>query len=67
MSNKDKTSLLTARDVAKLLNLNVNTIRRWAKNGMITAYRVNPRGHMKFSEEDITNFLTGHRSLQIYK
>ena len=62
MNNQGVTSLLTARDVAKLLHVNVNTIRRWTNNGMITAYRVSPRGHMKFSEEDITSFLTGHRS-----
>jgi excisionase family DNA binding protein len=64
MNQKDTTSLLTARDVAKLLHLNVNTVRRWSKNGMIPAYRVNPRGHMKFNKDDVTDFLNGHRSIQ---
>ena len=67
MDQKDNTPLLTARDVAKLLHLNVNTVRRWSKNGMIPAYRVSPRGHMKFSEDAVTSFLAGHRNLQTHK
>ena len=67
MNQKDNSALLTARDVAKLLHLNVNTVRRWSKNGMIPAYRMSPRGHMKFSEDDITGLLNSHRSIQIRK
>ncbi len=50
-------NLLTSSDVAHLLNIHVNTVRRWDKQGMIKAYRIGPRGDRRFEREEITRFL----------
>jgi excisionase family DNA binding protein len=52
--------LLTARQVAKLLNVHVNTVRRWNDRGILKAYRIGPRGDRRFSKEDIDIFLAGN-------
>jgi excisionase family DNA binding protein len=52
--------LLTARQVAKLLNVHVNTVRRWNDRGILKAYRIGPRGDRRFSKEDINTFLAGN-------
>ena len=50
-------SMLTAREVARLLNVHINTVRRWNGKGVLKAYRVGPRGDRRFSREDIALFL----------
>ena len=50
-------NLLTSGDVARLLNIHVNTLRRWDKQGMIKAYRIGPRGDRRFKREEISRFL----------
>ena len=49
--------MLTASDVAHLLNVHVNTVRRWSNQGILKAYRIGSRGDRRFNEEDITRFL----------
>ena len=44
---------LTTRDVARRLNVHVNTVRRWSKQGILEAYPVGPRGDRRFKREDI--------------
>ena len=51
--------LLTARQVARLLNLHVNTVRRWNDRGILKAYRIGPRGDRRFNKADIEMFLAG--------
>jgi len=51
--------LLTARQVARLLNVHVNTVRRWNDRGILKAYRIGPRGDRRFSRDDIEVFLAG--------
>jgi len=51
--------LLTARQVARLLNVHVNTVRRWNDRGILKAYRIGPRGDRRFSKDDIEVFLDG--------
>jgi len=51
--------LLTARQAARLLNVHVNTVRRWSDRGLLKAYRIGPRGDRRFSKEDIQVFLDG--------
>ncbi len=48
----DKQSLAT-RDVARLLNVHPNTVRRWANDGTLKAYRVGSRRDRRFRREDI--------------
>ena len=50
-------AMLTTREVAQLLNLHVNTVRRWSDQGILRAYRIGPRGDRRFKREDIDNFL----------
>jgi len=50
-------NLLTSGDVARLLNIHVNTVRRWNKQGIIRAYRIGSRGDRRFEREEITRLL----------
>lgn len=56
----NKNGLLTARQVARLLNVHVNTVRRWNDRGILKAYRIGPRGDRRFSKTDIDTFLAGN-------
>ena len=51
--------LLTARQVARLLHVHVNTVRRWNDRGILKAYRIGPRGDRRFNKDDIEVFLAG--------
>lgn len=55
-----KDSLLTPEDVARLLNIHINTVRRWSNREILKAYRIGPRGDRRFRKEDITTFLIEH-------
>ena len=56
-AHKEVDPMLTASDVARLLNVHVNTVRRWSNQGILKAYRIGSRGDRRFNEEDITDFL----------
>jgi excisionase family DNA binding protein len=49
--------MLTARELARLLNVHINTVRRWDESGMLKAYRIGTRGDRRFSREDVALFL----------
>ena len=49
--------MLTVREVARLLHIHSNTVRRWSDQGIIRAYRVTRRGDRRFQRVDITRFL----------
>jgi len=49
--------MLTVREVARLLHVHPNTLRRWSNNGRIKAYRITPRGDRRFRREEIARFL----------
>lgn len=49
--------MLTTSDVAQLLGLHVNTVRRWSDKGILKSYRVGPRGDRRFRREDLDRFL----------
>ena len=48
---------MRTQDVARLLNIHSNTVRRWNDRGIIKAYRINRRGDRRYSREDIIHFL----------
>ena len=50
--------MLTTSDVAHLLNVHINTVRRWSNQGTLKAYRVGSRGDRRFQHEDIASFLS---------
>ena len=49
--------MLTTRDVAHLLGLHHNTVRRWSKRGILKSYRIGARGDRRFKRENIDRFL----------
>ncbi len=51
-SNTNPT-MLNARQVARLLNIHINTVRRWSNQGILKAYRIGPRGDRRFQHDDI--------------
>jgi len=51
-------SMLTIRDVSKLLHVHPNTLRRWADKGIVETYRITSRGDRRFMAKDISRFLT---------
>lgn len=57
MSKKNTSfpKLLTIRQVAEILNVHVETLRRWDKSGKLKAIRVNERGDRRYDPKDIEN------------
>ena len=49
-------TFMTVSEVAQLLHLHNNTVRRWSNQGMIRSYRINRRGDRRFKQEDIYRF-----------
>lgn len=50
-------AMLTSSDVARLLNVHINTVRRWSNRGLLKSYRIGPRGDRRFHQQDISTFL----------
>jgi excisionase family DNA binding protein len=49
--------MLTVTDVSDVLNISVNTVRRWTNRGVLMTYRIGPRGDRRFRQSDIAKFL----------
>ena len=56
-SNREIDPMLTISDVARLLNVHINTVRRWSNQGILKVYRIGSRGDRRFRQEDVTDFL----------
>ncbi len=50
-------AMLTAGEVARIINVHIGTIRRWSNQGIIRAYRVGQRGDRRFRKEDVIRLL----------
>ena len=50
-------NMLTLREVARLLHVHPNTLRRWSNDGKIKAYRITERGDRRFKREEVARFL----------
>ncbi|OGO31594.1 MAG: hypothetical protein A2Z29_02905 [Chloroflexi bacterium RBG_16_56_11] len=57
VSLEEMRPMLTVKDVARLLNIHVNTVRRWSDQNIIKSYRVTSRGDRRFRQEDIARYL----------
>ena len=58
MDYEDTTkAMLTIREASRHLNVHSNTLRRWAEQGLVKAYRIGPRGDRRFRREDIAALL----------
>jgi excisionase family DNA binding protein len=54
-------ALLTANEVAQMLHLHVNTVKRLGDRGELPFYRVSRRGDRRFRLEDVLGFLARGR------
>jgi excisionase family DNA binding protein len=53
--------MLTASEVAAMLHLHVNTVKRLGDRGELPFYRVCKRGDRRFLLEDVMSFLDSNR------
>ncbi len=51
--------MLTTSEVAKILNVHINTVRRWSNQGALKSYRIGSRGDRRFRKGDIDLILNG--------
>jgi excisionase family DNA binding protein len=52
---------LTTEEAARYLKVNVGTLRRWAREGVIPAAKLGNRGGFRFRREDLDRFLESRR------
>ncbi len=58
MAITDLGPMLTASEVAEMLHLHVNTVKRLGDRGELPFFRVCSRGDRRFRLEDVMSFLT---------
>ena len=49
--------LLTIRQAAEILNVHIETLRRWDKSGKLKAIRVNDRGDRRYKPENLEKLM----------
>jgi excisionase family DNA binding protein len=54
-------ALLSTAQVARLLNIHTNTVRRWSNIRLLPSYRIGSRGDRRFRRDDIEYLL--HKGL----
>ena len=65
-NHNDIDGMLTINEVARLLNVHINTVRRWSNQGALKSYRIGSRGDRRFRQEDIENFLAqGNKGTEV--
>jgi excisionase family DNA binding protein len=57
MAVRELGPLLTASEVAAMLHLHVNTVKRLGDRGELPFFRVSSRGDRRFRLEDVMEFL----------
>jgi excisionase family DNA binding protein len=56
-ANNSISPMLTVREVASLLGIHANTVRRWSDEGKLKAFRITRRGDRRFKREEISRLL----------
>ncbi len=59
--------MLTVKDVATILNIHVNTVRRWSDQGILKSFRITSRGDRRFRQQDIARFLAEYNDFNASK
>ena len=49
--------MFSVHEVAEVLHVHPNTLRRWSDEGLIMSYRITARGDRRYCREDIKEFL----------
>jgi len=49
--------LLTIKQAAEVLNVHVETLRRWDKSGKLKAIKLNKRGDRRYKPEDLEKLM----------
>jgi excisionase family DNA binding protein len=55
-------SFISQQELAELLDVHVNTVMRWRRNGKIRAYMVGR--HWRIHKDDIKKFLEEHSNIK---
>ncbi len=53
VTSNTSSDLLTPGNAARLLNIHVNTVRRWSNKGILNVYRIGPRGDRRFQRQEV--------------
>lgn len=61
MAASELAPMLTASEVARMLHLHVNTVKRLGDRGELPFYRVCKRGDRRFRLDDVKTFLDRNR------
>ena len=56
--NNNIDPMLTTSEVARILSVHINTVRRWSNQGILKSYRIGSRGDRRFRKEDIDSFFS---------
>lgn len=56
---------LTTEEAAEYLQVHVNTLRRWARKGVIPAAKLGNRGGFRFKRGDRDRFLEARRAERV--
>jgi excisionase family DNA binding protein len=49
--------VLTCNEVARMLKVNLGTVRRWSRQGKLKGYRLGGVGDWRFLRKDVLDFL----------
>jgi excisionase family DNA binding protein len=62
MASHNNTTMLNIEQVAHILNVHINTVRRWSNQGLLKTYRIGPRGDRRYKYDDVTRLLEEQRA-----
>jgi excisionase family DNA binding protein len=58
MANGEHMSnMVTVREVARLLHVHLNTLRRMSNKGRVRVYRITSRGNRRYKRQEIVQFM----------
>ncbi len=57
LSEIEKDPLFSPKEAARVLNVHINTLRRWSDRGILKAYRITRRGDRRFKQDDVARLI----------